>query len=82
MQVDRMIFDPSQGNSHVAESQGRECAAGALFHPGEMGFTNLISQVVEAAGLVVDFTHTAHIFIIEGIADLGEEGEDLLVESA
>ena len=46
MQVNRVILDPPQGNGHIAEGQGGQSTAGALLHPGEVCFTNLISQIV------------------------------------
>ena len=80
VQVDRVVLDPSQGDGHVAEGQGRQSIAGALFHPIKMSFTNLIGKIVEPAGLVIDFACITNVFIVEGTADLGKKGKHLMVE--
>ena len=80
MQVDCMTLDAPQGDSHVAEGQCRQSAAGAILHPGKVVFANQIGQIVEAIRLIINFPGATYIFIVKGFADPGEETQDLLME--
>jgi hypothetical protein len=59
VQVDRVVLDPAQSNRHVTESQGRQGATGACFHPVQVRIPNRIGQIVEPAGLHHESAHAA-----------------------
>ena len=80
MQVDGVILDPAQGNSHVAKGQGRQCTTGPGLHAFKVGLADLVGQIVESGRFRVNLACAACEFVIlKGLADHVEKIDDLLV---